>query len=623
MRAGRIFLALAVAVGLSGVVAAGEGCLSMTCAEDGTCPPADAALDAFEKDQTSPADVSRDHAVHHEAGADSPHDAGHRDHEEDDARDAEGDRASDASSDRRADGGGDGAADGGVQNEAGRDTAPACNGTATPSQDPCVITETYGVFVAPPANGGSDPSGDGSRKKPYATLTKAISAAAGLRVYACGATYPESVTIDSSTGGVAIYGGLECPPAVDAGVAEAGTIDGGSGAWSYTRALASVAPASTGYALDVESSVIGVHFEDMAFTAMDADPAHAGESSIAVIVNASSNVSFTRVTVTAGSGSMGADGGALPTNLCTAKLDGGVSVLAGSATSTGGGGAQGACTCPVFGTTAGGGGGSAALTAGGSGTTGGAIPAASLVVAGYDGLGGGGATTTPFARCQNGDPGANGSPQAGGTPGSTGSLTSTGWQPTTAGSGMPGGPGEGGGGGGGEDGTGALGGAGGGGGGCGGNGGAGGGGGGASIAIAVVNSSVVLHAMTIQTAAGGQGGTGAQGEQGQAGGTGGFGASQCSGGNGGQGAGGSGGGGGAGGPSVGVALSGTSSVDVDGMAATVPLTSATWFKGGLGGEAGSAGIAGLAATGDAANPGQPGNPGSAGPAGDVRAVESL
>jgi hypothetical protein len=507
------------------------------------------------------------------------------------------------------------------ERDAHPDTGPApCDTADAPKDNPCVITDALGVFVAPEASGGNDTTGTGTRSQPYATLGMGIASAvtAGKRVYACGATYPESLVVSVAMDGVQVYGGLECPTAGDGGVADAGTIDGSTGAWSYNGTPAAVAPTATGYALDIESLTKGAHFEDLSFTALDANAANAGESSIGVMVNASQKVSFVRVSATAGSGSMGALGSALATNMCATSLS-------GSAATGGGGGNSGACTCPVFGVTAGGGGGSGGLTAGTMAGTGSAIPATTLTLAGYDGVGGTGATVAPLAKCQNGDDGANGSPQSGGTKGGAGSLTSSGWQPVTAGSGMPGDPGEGGGGGGGDDGTGALGGAGGGGGGCGGNGGAGGGGGGASIAIAVVNSTVTLTSITLTTAIGGQGGTGAQGEQGQAGGAGGAMSGQCSGGIGGQGAGGSGGGGGAGGPSVGVGLSGTSTLDIDGKSTTTAATlkASSSFVSGSAGGAGSGGLAGLAATDDVGNPGQAGNAGNPGPAGIAGAVEAL
>src|SRR5580700_5827943 len=113
-----------------------------------------------------------------------------------------------------------------------------CDPSATPQGNPCVISEAYGVFVAPMADGGNDTTGSGTRAHPYATLGAAIprAAAAHLRVYACGAIYPEAVLISAgtSTDGVAIYGGLECPTVGDGGAVDVGSPANGTGPWSYS-----------------------------------------------------------------------------------------------------------------------------------------------------------------------------------------------------------------------------------------------------------------------------------------------------------------------------------------------------------------------------------------------------
>jgi hypothetical protein len=509
------------------------------------------------------------------------------------------------------------------------ETGPApCPSTDVPSQNPCVISEKYGVFVAPLANGGST-SGDGSREHPYATFAAAIPAAvtAGKRVYACGATYTEALSVAEAMDGVSIYGGLQCPVAGDGGVADSGTIDSSTGPWSYNGAAASVAPGATGFALDVESLTKGATFEDMAFTAISATATAYGTSSVAVLVNSSANVSFVRVSAIAGDGALGAPGGAVTaSNHCASSL-------AGSATSTSSGGAGGYCTdtatagnCPVYGSSGGavGGGGGMPGVVGGNGSS---SPATTLMVVPYDGLGGAGGSSSDAFTCGNGHSGANGSPRSGGSAGPAGSLGSTGWQAATAGAGMAGNPGEGGGGGGGEYGTGSLGGAGGGAGGCGGNGAAGGGGGGASLGFALVSSSVTFTAVVLQTGTGGTGGMGAQGEQGQGGGAGGsMGVSECFGGSGGQGAGGSGGGGGAGGPSIGIAWTGTTAMapSIDGTTQTTTTTlpsGPSKYTSGTAGGSGPGGLAGIAAAGDLGNPGQAGDAGTGGSMGALGAVQ--
>jgi hypothetical protein len=107
------------------------------------------------------------------------------------------------------------------------DTGPAgCDPANTPENTPSVISESCGLFVAPPANGGNDTTGLGTRASPFATLGAAIpkAAAAHLRVYVCGATYPEAVSIGTSGDGVAIYGGLACPTVADGGGVDAGMV---------------------------------------------------------------------------------------------------------------------------------------------------------------------------------------------------------------------------------------------------------------------------------------------------------------------------------------------------------------------------------------------------------------
>jgi len=481
-----------------------------------------------------------------------------------------------------------------------------CIPTSDPSSEPCVINEMFGVFVAPAASGGSDTTGGGSRAAPYATISHALASLGTLtRVYACAGTYAEAVTVNAAVDGVQVYGGLVCPGS-----------DGGSGAWSYGSGFASVAPATRGFALDVESLVKGALLEDIGFTSMAGDPTVPGASSIAVMVNASTGVSFTRVHATAGAGVAGANGVAVPavaggtgTNWCAAAGQ------AGQAATGGGGGNNGVCTCGVDtaeGSTGGPGGG-ATLAAGNGGST----PAVTGTLLPSDGAGGAGSATNG-GFCANGHPGSNGALTVGGTPGALGTLTASQWVNAVAGTGAVGSPGRGGGGGGGSA---TIGGAGGGAGGCGGNGGVGGSGGGASLAVAVVNSTVTLASLNLATGAGGAGGGGADGEMAQAGGAKGVDPTTsdgCNGGPGGAGAGGSGGGGGAGGPSVGIAWTGsTTSLTLDGMPVTAlqSLTTPSSFAMGGGGALGVGGTAGAAATG-----GNPGVAGQPGPAGSSNAV---
>jgi hypothetical protein len=508
------FLAGGAVLAIAGFVVVGQGCSSNSCEDALNC-----ASDASLSDAT---DATGDHVVVH---ADAGHDA------------------------KSEDGGVDGATDGNskgdtsTKSEAG-DTGPApCPAADTPEQNPCVIAEKYGVFVAPAANGGSD-SGDGSREHPYATIGHAlVNLGSTSRVYVCGATYPEALLVGTSFDGVEVYGGLECPTAGDGGVADAGTIDSGTGPWSYTGMLASVAPAATGYALDVESLTKGAHFEDMAFTALPANAANAGESSIGVFVNASTAVTFKRVTMTSGNGSTGAMGSA-GDNWADASAP-----MGGSTTTALGGGALGP-TCPC-GSIAGLGG-EGTFSTGTNGGDGGPV-----VTGGSAGDGLGGIYNVLDLSCENGDRGASAPAQTGGAgQDGGGALSASGWDGGGGSLGTPGGVGQGGGGGSGGLNTGLNVGGGSGGwcGGCGGGPGGAGGAGGSSFALASVGSAVTLDACTLTAGNGGTGGTGGAGQAGQLGG---FAGNQsnpgCSGGTGGTGGQAGGGGGGAGGYSVALA----------------------------------------------------------------------
>jgi len=519
---------------------------------------------------------------------------------------AHGDAKSDGSI-TKSDGGHDGATDGSgdahvpdggadvVQGDSGKDAG--CSSSLSPSTSPCVVTEEYGVFVAPAKDGGSD-AGAGTRTAPYATIAEGIANAGTKRVYVCAATYAESLVIGTAVDGVQVYGGFACPGS-----------DAGAPAWTYVSGtVAAVAPSAAGYALDLESLAKGTHFEDMSFTAVAA-MGSTGASSIAVLVNVSTGVSFTRVTSKAGSGAAGVSPGAPVSNWCAAA--GQVGQVGELVAAGGAGGGFGNCMCAVAtGDSSRGGAGGSVDSAGNAGI---AMPAAAGPGGGTGALG----AASPGGSCSvvAGGAGENGSSTTGGGAGGAGSVGSSGWVPAFAGAGLPGNPGQGGGGGGGDD---LIGGAGGGAGGCGGNGGAGGGGGGASLAFAVVGSAVTFNAVKLAPGTGGPGGAGADGQAGQTGGNPGGSVVGCNGGPGGAGAGGGGGGGGAGGPSVGIAWhGGTTVLTVDGMVtmSATNLSGASSFIQGMGGGAGAPGGPGTAASG-----GNGGAGGTMGPAGTSSAI---
>jgi len=395
--------------------------------------------------------------------------------------------------------------------------------------DPCILTETYGVFVSP---GGNDTTGTGSRAAPYATVGHAMDAAktAGLaRVYACGTAgnYGENLVVGSSRTGVTVYGGLNCTTSPST--------------WTYSAGnLATVAPAS-GYALQVTAAVT---FEDFAFTSAAATTA--GASSIAVFASNATGVVLERCNVQAGAGMTGqsqtqaAQAGTAPMG-----SPGNAPTVGPPEGGTGGAGGSNPSCSSVGGT-----GGSASSVSGtpngGNGTPGTANGQTSAQC---------GTTTAPPTMVATGAAGTEGSGAQ-----DWASFASTGWSPLGGQPGVSaGGVGQGGGGGAAVAVAGTLGGGGGGGaGGCGGSVGAPGGGGGSSIAVLVYESAITLNTCTLTAAAAGGGGHGAPGQAGQPGGAGGApGTGACGGGTGGSGGNGGGGGGGAGGVSAGVVWTGT------------------------------------------------------------------
>jgi hypothetical protein len=475
------------------------------------------------------------------------------------------------------------------------DSTVACELTQGPGSSSCAVDEAHGVFVAPAAAGGSDATGTGTRAAPFASIGHALdlAKASGKRVYVCEGTYVEAVVIDGAHDGVGLYGGLDCAR------------------WTYATAhRVVVAPASSGFALEIANLTTGATVADVEFDAQDANPTQAGESSVAAFVHGAQNVSLQRVTLLAGKASDGeagvSAGSGGPTNWTTMPLQG------TDATSTAPGAAT-VCQCALHGSSSGGGGGAAPLDAdGGAALDGGSgLPD-------YDDDGGSaGANGALCALLGTGGSGEGAPAAPSDIPtASSGSVSAAGWSPATGASGGFGTPGQGGGGGGagpettGFGGGGACGG-------CGGAGGGGGGGGGGSIALLVYDSSLALSSCTLTPFIAGSGGPGGRGEPGQPGGIGGGGGARgCQGGAGGYGSGGNGGQGGPGGVSLGVAFSGTAPA-IDGQMAVSGArmngiaVSPLVASGGLGGAGGGATVGGsVVEVGGAA--GASGAPGTSG-----------
>ena len=487
---------------------------------------------------------------------------------------------------------GNSALDGGLEAEV---APPACDPTKSPHDEPCVVDTAFGIFASP-AGSDTDP---GSKSAPVRTIGRAMdmAKAAGKRVYVCAGSYPEQLVVGSSRDGVNVYGALDCAT------------------WSYGAAnKVRVAPALSGYALEIQSLQTGATFEDLEFDAQNAPYGAAGASSVAVFVSSSQRVQFDRVVMLAGNANDGAPAGSgtatnwFGTPPAYAELSGNNAVDGGGAPSK-------PCTCADHSQTSGGaGGGPMNIPSPGAGT-----PEYSDAGAGSGGM-------NAVVCGSGGSPPANGGdapvPVPNMSSASRGTCSPSGCVPGTGNAGDNGKPGQGGGGGGngplstGSGGGGACGG-------CGGAGGKGGQGGGASIALLSFQSSVNLVGCSLTANAAGNGGGGGMGEAGQAGGspgmpTGSGVGSGCAGGAGGAGAGGNGGQGGPGGPSLGIGYAGAPPT-VDG----VVFPQATIVSGISVGAAGSGGGTGLGGASAANSTGPAGAMGSPGQAGLAAAVGAL
>ncbi|CAN5400467.1 hypothetical protein BH09MYX1_BH09MYX1_12910 [soil metagenome] len=409
---------------------------------------------------------------------------------------------------------------------------PGCDLSKDLKDSPACIDELVGVFVSPT---GAD-TNDGSKRKPFATLSKALSQNGKARIYVCEGTFIGSTAI---TKAVAIYGGLKCD-------------------FTAGGARPTIVGDGPDFALRITGS--GAALVDVVVQAQDA--AKPSESSVALAVVSAQSVSLTRVRLVAGKGQAGADGIAAPYVFPPqAALDG----KPGTGTS---GGLAASITCPGGATTVGGKGGDNGLD-GQAGQPSGAGGAAGTFAGCGSNLGGGAGATGASAV-------AAGSSTTLGVIGAS-------WSPVSGARGSDGAPGQGGGGGGGKGGGG---GGGGGAGGCGGAGGAGGAGGGASIALLAVGSSISIFSSELVTSFAGKGGNGVAGQAAQVelGGAGVPASGACGGGVGGAGGAGGAGAGGAGGVSV--------AVIYKGPAPSLDVTTTTGVTLGTKGAKGTGGVPG-------------------------------
>jgi hypothetical protein len=427
----------------------------------------------------------------------------------------------------------------------------SCDTTKTPTEESCLVSDDYAVFVSP----DGDDDNAGSQAAPLASLSKAAEIAGDKFVLVCSATYDEHVSIAA---GVRIYGGFKCTD------------------WSSDAEKPLFKPTTNGPALKVDTVADEVLIDNVAFEVGDA--ATAGETALTAIVNASPKVTLHAVSLKAGKGKTGANGAltefAFPD---AATLNGNPEIPAGS------GGASKKCECQPALSSVGGVGGTP-VDGGQSGSKG--LPDHGGGQPGQPG------SCVPNGGGSDGNAAPDQSPASGAT--LLGAASATGWLAAAGTDGATGEPGQGGGGGASRNSAGH--GGGGGCGGCGGNGGMAGKGGGGSIALLAVNSPVTVEGSTLTTADAGNGGSGAAGQPGQSdiGAGGGVVSSinSCAGGNGGMGAAGGAGGGGAGGISVGIVWKGAKEPS---LSADTMITNGKAGTKGTGGEPGTNdGIAGVA-----------------------------
>ncbi|AUX24967.1 uncharacterized protein SOCEGT47_055080 [Sorangium cellulosum] len=154
---------------------------------------------------------------------------------------------------------------------------------AEPTEDASAVVDECAVF----ASASAAPGGDGTKAKPYASLSEAIANANGKRVLACaGGAFAESVTIGAE---VEVIGGFDC---------------GAGWTWSEEARSAIEAPANQ-IALTLSEGASGAKVRSFAVRAASAT--EVGGSSIGVAV-ADIDAELAQVDVTAGDGMDGEKG---------------------------------------------------------------------------------------------------------------------------------------------------------------------------------------------------------------------------------------------------------------------------------------------------------------------------
>ncbi len=448
---------------------------------------------------------------------------------------------------------------------------PVCDTAKSPSEEPCLLDDAYGIFVSP---GGTDQPNCGSKNSPCQTLGAGIARAhtTGKSVYACAdiAPYDELVAVNEHTDGLKMYGGFTCA------------------GWLFNPSLPTeVKPQVPGPALKISGLLDGLLIEDFSLTSASATAP--GDSSVAIAITNSKGVVLRRARVQAGDGALGTKGqpgtngadGAPP-----AAEENGKNATCTNPQTGWGGNWPGGIACGSLGGSGG------SITQGSPTPHGGSpgIPDTNVTPSGV--MNGGSAASNLGSPGGVGGVGSLGNSGENGPPAADlGVFLETGYTPADGGTGTDGYPGQGGGGGGASMSisgcVGASGGAGGMGG-CLGTKGSGGSGGGASVAILSWDSEVTLDACVVKSAtggvggAGGPGGAGGKGGKPGAGGTAGDGMEAGGGGGtGGHGGPGGSGAGGTGGPSFGIVHKGTAPAALNG----------TTVQSGSGGDKGAGGQA--------------------------------
>lgn len=433
------------------------------------------------------------------------------------------------------------------------------------SEDPCPddpadgsVDESCGIWVSSSLGDDKNP---GTQGRPVKTLAKGIALASTTlagggrgRLYACGETFAEAVTLAP---GVSLFGGFAC--------AEGWTYSGKEEKRTVVAAPPALAALVLPEAGDVVSTImdVDVHASDAQ------DP---GASSIGAFAAMGAKAALQRVSIFAGNGADGADGadgahGGGPAKNGATGNDGEDACSA----DIGLGGVAAITQCEDGTIPTGGPGGDGGEAAASSGLEGSPAPNPNPQSFGAAGAGQDAAQMTLCTGGINGAHGKSGNNGSGGK--GLGTLDGNGFHGVSGEDGSNGLPGQGGGGGGAALGGltcgaaphGGAGGGSGGAGGCGGSGGKGGQPGGASIGLVVLGAGVRADAsVTIWAGNGGNGGNGGVAQLGGQGGLpgyGGFGSggqagalNACAGGVGGAGGPGGDGGGGTGGPSIGIAF---------------------------------------------------------------------